>query len=83
MAHLTFRVTVGETWRMLPERAYLGEFLALRERDFVGVANGPITIEAMDERGRICWRACYRGYRALARDLVRGQKRVLDPWAGW
>ena len=79
MADLTFRVKVGETWRMLPEREFLGEVMALSERDFVGVANGPITIEVMDERGRICWRAYYRGYRALARDLVREQRRVFDP----
>jgi len=79
MSDLTFRVKVGDSWRTVAERDFLIEVTALQERGFAGLTPGPITIEAVDERGRVCWRAYYKGFRALARELTQENKRTRKP----
>jgi hypothetical protein len=79
MSDLTFRVTFANTSRSVPEADFFQELAVLERNHFVGVGAGPVTIEAVDERGRICWRAYYKSFRALARELVQEQKGVFGP----
>lgn len=49
------------------------EVNALKERGFVDAPRGPLTIEALDHQGRLCWRAYYTSFQLLAEELDHEQ----------
>jgi len=67
---LTLRVKVGEEWRSLPESTFLRELAWHRQRGFEGVPRVPVTIEAIDEQGRVWWRGFYRDLEFAACELL-------------
>jgi hypothetical protein len=52
--------------RILSEDGFIAEVLALERVRFANAPGGAVTIEALDERGRVCW----RGYYASAQELA-------------
>jgi hypothetical protein len=67
---LTLHVKLGNQWRSLPEPEFLREIAELKRNNFADARKGPVTIEATDERGRVCWRGYYRDLEAVAREFM-------------
>jgi hypothetical protein len=69
MPHVSYRITAGDNVRTAPVEQFLREVTALRERGFVDAPRGPLTLEALDQDGRLCWRAYYTSFQLLADEL--------------
>lgn len=67
---LTLRITVGGQSRSFPESDFIREIVALERAHILSAFDGPVTIEAIDNRGRVCWRGYYRNVETAARDLL-------------
>jgi hypothetical protein len=52
--------------RVLSEEEFINEIAALEAAGFRGAAPGPVTVEALDEDGRVCWRGYYTSVERLA-----------------
>ena len=73
MPHVSYRIIAGDEVRIAPVEQFMREVNALKERGFVDAPRGPLTIEALDHLGRLCWRAYYTSFQLLAEELDHEQ----------
>ena len=78
MSDLTFRVTYPNSSQIMPEADFWHELSAHEISQFADVSPGPVTLEVVDDQGRVCWRAYYKSYRALAQELIQERKGSFD-----
>ena len=69
MPYDTFRIIAGSNVRVIRVGEFMEEVEAFRRRNFVGAPDGPLTVEALDAQGRLCWRAYYTSFQLLASEL--------------
>ncbi len=66
----------GAPPRVLSEDEFINEILTLEATGFRTVTPGPVTVEALDDQGRVCWRGYYTSVvrlAQLAHQLAREQ----------
>lgn len=72
--------------RLLSEEEFIHEFQGFEAVGFAGAARGPVSVEAFDAGGRLCWRAHYTSVERLAelaRDMSREREMGSPAEARW
>jgi hypothetical protein len=70
MSKRSLRLLLRTETRLVSEDELARELEAHSQDGFLGVPEGPITIEGIDEQGRLCWRAYYSDWKSLAFDVA-------------
>ena len=70
MPNRRLRLLLRTETRLVSEDELASELEAHGQNDFLEVPEGPVTIEGIDEQGRLCWRAYYSDWKALAFDVA-------------